>query len=129
VGDGGCWWHEWSETLEYEDIYLFSGGPTCQCGFAGAGILFSYPYTDARWTQLYARARARGHRFTPVSAPVGSGIRGYAGFFCSLPSLAASSRCVLPITAGHPYATVARSFQIGGATPLPLLSLGDMDPA
>ena len=41
-----------------------------------------------------ARARARGHRFMPISAPAGSGARGYAGFFCPLPSLVISVRIV-----------------------------------
>jgi hypothetical protein len=57
-------------------------------GLAGAGMLLFYPSTFARWAQLCTRTRARGHKFTPVSAPTGSGARGYTGFFCPLPSLA-----------------------------------------
>jgi hypothetical protein len=40
------------------------------------------------------------------------------------PPSTASSQCVLPVPAGHPYDAAARSFRIGGAAPLPLLSLG-----
>jgi hypothetical protein len=42
----------------------------------------------------------------------------------SSPPSIASSRCVLPVPAGHPYNAAAESFRIGGAAPLPLLSLG-----
>jgi hypothetical protein len=42
----------------------------------------------------------------------------------SFPPSVASSWCVLPAPVGHPYNTTVGSFQIGGAVPLPLLSLG-----
>jgi len=42
---------------------------------------------NARWVYTSARTRARGHRFAPISSPTGSGARGYADFFCTLPSL------------------------------------------
>jgi hypothetical protein len=64
--------------------------PTCQCGccgFADTGIIFSYPCRIARWAQIFTRTRARGHILTPVSAPAGSGARGYADFMCPLPSV------------------------------------------
>jgi hypothetical protein len=42
----------------------------------------------------------------------------------SSPPSTASSRCVLLVPAWHPYDAAAGSFRIGGAAPLPLLSLG-----
>ena len=50
----------------------------------------SHARTHARHSPRAAtcvRARARGHRFMPISAPAGFDIRGYAGILCPLPSL------------------------------------------
>ena len=41
-----------------------------------AGLRFPYSSIFARWVQLCTRARAYGHRFTPISTPTRSGARG-----------------------------------------------------